>query len=117
MSDRRIYLAAVAVGLLLSSSYGANPSFVPDTIFKGSALTGWHTLGSAEWRAQNGEITGLAKAGAGWLVLDRSYQDVAVYASLRCAEPCKPGVLLRAETTAGGGMKGILVSLAADDVA
>src|SRR5262249_32494982 len=56
------------------------------------------------------------KSGAGWLVLERAYQDVAVYASFRCAGACKPGVLLRAEKTAGG-MKGILVSLAEDDVA
>ena len=116
MSDRRIYVTAAVAGLLLSSGYGANPSFVPDTTFKGSALTGWHTLGPAEWRAQNGEITGVAKPGGGWLVLDRAYQDVAVYASLRCAGPCKPGVLLRAEKT-DAGMKGVLVSLADDDVA
>jgi hypothetical protein len=116
MSDRRILLAAATAGLFLSTGYGANPSFVPDTTFKGSALTGWRTLGPAEWRAQNGEITGSAKAGAGWLVLDRSFQDVAVYASFRCVGPCQPGVLLRAEKV-GSGMKGILVSLASGDVA
>jgi hypothetical protein len=116
MSDRRIYAAAAIAGLLLSYSYGANPSFVPDKTFNGSALTGWHTLGSAEWSARNGEITGAAKSGSGWLVLDRSYQDVAVYAGFRCAGPCKPGVLLRAEKTSDG-IKGVLVSLAEDDVA
>ncbi|HTS27003.1 MAG TPA: FG-GAP-like repeat-containing protein [Bryobacteraceae bacterium] len=115
-SDRRVYLAAGIAGLLLSAGYGANPSFLPDTVFKGSALTGWHVLGPAEWQAQNGEITGTAKSGGGWLVLDRSYQDIGVYASFRCAGPCKPGVLLRAEKTVGG-MKGVLVSLADDDVA
>ena len=78
MSDRRIYLAAGIAAVLLSSGYGANPSFAPDTTFKGSILTGWHTLGAAEWRAQNGEITGNAKTGAGWLVLDRADSVSAV---------------------------------------
>jgi len=64
MPDRRVYFAAGIAGLLLSAVYGAHPSFLPDTIFKGSALTGWHSLGPAEWLAQNGEITGVAKAGA-----------------------------------------------------
>ena len=95
MFDRRFSIAATIAALLLSAGYAANPSFLPDTTFKASTLTGWHTLGLAEWHAQNGEITGAAKSGGGWLVLDRSYQDVAFYASFRCAGPCKPGVLLR----------------------
>ena len=69
---------------------GIGPSFHPDTAFKGSALTGWHTLGEATWRAQNGEITGTPKQpGGGWLVLDHSYQDVGFYASFKCAAGCK----------------------------
>jgi hypothetical protein len=44
-------------------------------------------------------------------MLDRSYQDVAFFASFRCAPGCKAGVLLRAEKTADGGLKGIFVSL------
>ena len=116
MSDRRICWTAGLAALLLAYGYAANPSFRPDASFQGSTLTGWHTLGPAEWKAQNGEITGIAKSGGGWLVLDRSYQDVAVYTSFRCMGPCNPGVLLRAEKTAGG-MKGVLVSLAEGDVA
>jgi hypothetical protein len=67
---------------------------------------------------QNHEITGTVKPGGrgGWLVRDRSYQDVALNAFFRCAEGCKTGVLLRAETTPQG-MKGIFVSLTAGDVA
>lgn len=116
MFDRRIWFVAGMAGLLLAPGFGANSSFVPDRTFTGSALREWRPLGAAEWSAKDGEITGVAKSGAGWLLLDRSLQDVAVYASFRCVGPCKPGVLLRAEKTAGG-MKGILVSLAPDDVA
>jgi len=94
----------------------ASKNFMPDVVFKGSSLTGWRQLGQAAWRAENGEIIGTPKGG-GWLIAERPYQDVAFCASFRCAEGCKPGVLLRAEKTADGGLKGILASLAAGDLA
>lgn len=77
MSGKRAYWAAAIAGLLMAPGFGVGPSFIPDTSFKGSNLGGWHTLGQADWHAENGEIRGAAKAGGGWLVLDRSYQDVA----------------------------------------
>ena len=44
--------------------------------FSGSALSGFHSLGDASWRAQNGEIIGTPKQpSGGWLVLDRSYLE------------------------------------------
>jgi hypothetical protein len=89
----------------------ANSTFIPDSVFKGSSLAGWHILGQANWQAQNGELVGTGKGGDGWLVLDRSYQDVALHAYFKCAAGCKAGVLLRAEKTAAG-MKGVFVSLA-----
>src|SRR5262245_52922452 len=94
----------------------AGPSFRPDVSVKGSALTGWHTLGAASWRADNGEIVGTPNTGGGWLVLDRSLQDVAFYASFLCASGCETGVLLRAEKTPQG-MKGVYVSLSGTGVA
>ena len=45
------------------------------------------------------------------------YQDVAVFASFRCAAGCQTGVLLRAERTADGGLKGVFVSLNEGDLA
>ena len=97
--------------------FAANPNFVPDFVFKGSALSGWHKLGGADWRAENGEIIGVGKEGGGWLVMDKSLQDVGIYASFRCSASgaCKAGVLLRAEKSAEG-TKGIFVSLADGDV-
>ena len=36
--------------------WAASRNFVPDVVFKGSTLTGWHPLGQSDWRAQDGEI-------------------------------------------------------------
>jgi hypothetical protein len=103
------------VGVLLLgsalSAMAAAPSFHPDSVFQGSTLQGWHSLGDAAWSANSGEITGKANGpGGGWLMLDQSYQDVAVYTVFKCAAPCKAGYLVRAEKTPQG-YKGIFVSL------
>jgi hypothetical protein len=88
------------------------PSFVPDVTFTGSSLAGWHTVGNAEWRAENGEIVGKPTAASGgWLVLDKSYQDVGVYVEYRCTDGCQTGVLFRG-TKGDTGMKGTFVDLA-----
>jgi hypothetical protein len=100
--------APLALDQVAVSSAGR--TFIPDFTFEGSSLAGWHVLGQADWRAQNGELVGVAKpGGSGWLVLDRSYQDVGFYASVRCAGECKTGVLLRAEKTPQG-IKGIFLA-------
>jgi hypothetical protein len=68
-------------------------------------------LGHANWRAENGEIAARPEApDGGWLVLDKSYQDVELYTEFRCAEKCDAGVLFRAEKTPDGGLKGVYVS-------
>src|SRR5271157_4984823 len=119
MSKKSVCVVIAITGLLLlGPAFAVGPPFIPDGTVKGSSLTGWHVLGQADWKAQNGEIIGTAKPGGtgGWLVLDRSYQDVGFYASFRCAEGCQTGVLLRAEKTPQG-MKGIYASLTQGDVA
>src|SRR5262249_10936222 len=63
----------LSAALLPAILLAANLSFRPDSTFKGSTLTGWHPLGSADWRARDGELTGMPKGGGGWLVIDRSY--------------------------------------------
>lgn len=105
--------AAIAAALAFTTgrTQGASKNFVPDVTFKGSSLSGWRPLGEAKWRAENGEIIGTPNGGSGWLILDRSYQDVAFFSEFRCAPGCTPGVLLRAEKSSDGGLKGILVSL------
>jgi hypothetical protein len=113
--------AACAVALLAtppSIGSAASKNFVPDVVFTGSSLTGWRPIGDAKWRAENGEIVGTPGAPAGgWLIADRSYQDVALYTWFRCSAGCATGVLLRAERTADGGLKGIFTSLVAGDLA
>ena len=85
---------------------------MPDWTFKGSTLDGWKAVGQASWTASNGELVGTPKSPeGGWLILDKSLQDVQFGADFRCAAGCKTGVLFRAEKTADGGMKGIYVSL------
>ena len=96
---------------------GNRATFVPDWTFKGSALTNWKVMGQASWRAENGELIGTPTSpDGGWLVLDKSLQDVEFGADFRCTGGCKTGVLLRAEKTPGG-MKGVYVSLVEGDVA
>jgi hypothetical protein len=118
MSKKRLYVSSLAaICVIASAMFAASQNFIPDVAFKGSALTGWHTLGDADWRADHGEIFGAPKReSGGWLVLDRGYQDVEFSASFRCNGACKAGVLLRAEKTAEG-MKGVFVSLTEGDVA
>ena len=106
---------ATAALLLMPVLEAASSNFAPDVTFTGSSLTGWHVLGDADWRAVNGEIIGTPRPG-GWLVLDRSYEDVAVSSSFRCSAGCAAGVLLRAEKTPDGGLKGIFVSLKEGDL-
>jgi hypothetical protein len=114
----RMQRVIVPVALLLIAALprAASKNFAPDSVFTGSSLTGWRVVGQAEWKARDGEIVGTPKAG-GWLILDKSYQDVAFYASFRCAPGCRTGIMLRAEKLPDGGMKGIYVSLNEGDLA
>ena len=113
-------VAAVAIVAAATASiiHGASKNFAPDVVFTGSSLTGWQPIGQSTWRAENGEIIGTpTAAGGGWLLADKPYQDVAVFASFRCAAGCQTGVMLRAEKTAEGGVKGVFVSLNEGDLA
>ncbi|HXJ44152.1 MAG TPA: family 16 glycoside hydrolase, partial [Bryobacteraceae bacterium] len=118
MMNKYAIAALGAVGLLtLVPALAVGPTFKADDIFKGSALTGWHTLGAANWRADKGEVIGTpSQPGGGWLVFDKSIQDVGLYANFQCTGGCRTGVLFRAEKTADG-MKGVFVSLNDGDVA
>jgi hypothetical protein len=105
---------SIAAFVLSSAAtvFASGPSFHPDITMNGENLKDWHTLGQATWRTENGEIVGAPKqADGGWLVLNHSYQDINFYTGFRCAEGCVTGVLLRAEQTPNGGMKGVYVSL------
>lgn len=114
--SNRLWSTAVLCAVAVLSTSAAGPTFRPDAVFRGSTLSGWTPLGDAEWRAHNGEIVGTPKQpGGGWLLLDKSFQDVAVFANVTGSGGCKAGVLLRAEKTADG-MKGVFVSIAEGDL-
>jgi hypothetical protein len=107
-----ILALSVATLVPVYGTDGSGPSFRPTTTFKGSTLAGWRQLGDATWTVANGEITGTPKSAAGgWLVLDQSFQDVGVFSEFKCAAGCTTGILVRAEKTPDGGMKGVLLSL------
>jgi hypothetical protein len=107
----------VVLLILFTAALSASgPTFRPDVVFRGSSLAGWAPLGQADWRAENGQITGTPRQpDGGWLMLEASYQDVALFANVTCTGGCRSGVLLRAERTANGGLKGIFVSLSDGD--
>jgi hypothetical protein len=107
-----LVLALMALGLHAAEP----PDFLADGTFTGSSLKGWHVVGQADWSARNGEIVGRpTSAGGGWLVMDKAFQDLQFYASVRCEATCRTGVLLRAEKTPQGGLQGIYVSYDAGD--
>jgi hypothetical protein len=114
---KRHSIAAAAGWSLVAAVAVVAQNYIPDTTYKGTSLAGWHALGAATWRAENGEYVGTPKAPeGGWLVLDKSLQDTGLFAHFRCTGGCKTGVLLRAEKTVNG-MKGVYVALTGEDVA
>ena len=115
LTSTKTLISTIAASVLLSAIFGATHDFIPDFIFRGSSLTGWHTLGHATWRAENGEVTGKPDTpDGGWLVLEKGYQDLELNTDFRCAENCEAGVLFRTEKTPDGGWKGIYVSVSGE---
>jgi hypothetical protein len=114
---KRVIMLVIVVVSLSSPVLGTRYSFVPDWTFKGNTLAGWHVLGQADWKAANGELVGVPKSSdGGWLLLDKSLQDVEVGFDFKVSPGAKTGVLLRAEKT-DNGFKGVFVSLTEGDVA
>ena len=111
MSRHVLIGVAIVTFALAGPVQGDRAMFVPDWTFKGNTLTGWRVLGEASFRALNGEIIGTPQTPAGgWLILDKSFQDVEVGFDFQMASGAKTGLLLRAEKTPSG-MKGVYVSL------
>ncbi len=100
----------------LVTAQGPATDFKPDTVFGGSDLEGWTVIGEGAWTADRGEVTGKAGQGPGWLVLDRSYQDLSFFSRFQCSSPCDAGVLFRVQATPDG-RTGLLVSLKDGDLA
>lgn len=115
--SKTIALTLCIAATIASAILAATHNFVPDFTFQGSSVSGLRTLGQADWRATQGEISGTVRGdGGAWLVLDKSYQDVEFSTDFHCSARCDAGVLLRAEKTSDGGLKGVYVSLSDGDV-
>jgi hypothetical protein len=71
----------------------------------------------AEWSAKDGEVVGKVKrhGTGGWLMLDRSYEDVVFRALFLCTGGSEAGILLRIKKTSEG-MKGVLLSITNKEV-
>src|SRR5215475_11355734 len=116
MSTKTFLSSLAAVPLSLLTIFAATHDFIPDFSFSGSSLSGWRTMGSANWRAENGEISASSQSPeGGWIMLDKKLQDVELYTEFRCAQKCDAGILLRAEKTSEGGWKGVYVPLSPED--
>jgi len=113
MSRLRGFHGAVLVLLSAMPMFATGPSFIPDINVQGSSLSGWHSVGSTKWTMEHGVLTGTPETSGdgGWLVLDRSFQDIGLYVEFKCIGSCDAGILFRAERTPDGGMKGSYVSL------
>ena len=101
-------IVAAAGALLMLPRAGANKNFVPDWTFQGSSLGSARTLGSADWRAENGEIVGTPKtAEGGWLILDKPLQDVQFASTFRCSARLPGGRDAARAIDAGGHPRGL----------
>src|SRR5262245_52283803 len=111
------YAAALALAIATMAATLTAQHYRTDKRYAPASLTGWHVLGDAAWRVENGEYVGTPRgANGGWLVLDQSLQDTGLFAHFKCTGGCKSGVLLRAEKTSSG-FKGVYVALTGEDVA
>ncbi len=111
----KLVIAFILFCFLAANGRADGPNFVADRTFDGSSLEGWKTIGAAQWKAEKGAIVGVPKdASGGWLVFDKSFANVGLYASVSCSTGCKTGILMRLEKTATG-MKGVFVSLSDAD--
>ena len=82
----KTFLSAVCIASISALLFAAPRNFVPDFVL-GSSVAGLRTIGQASWQAGQGELTATPRnSSGGWLVLDKSYQDVQFYTELRCAE-------------------------------
>jgi len=84
--------------------------WTPDYLYQGEPIDGLATVGNVDWRVEAGEIVARPRPGSkgGLLILAAPLQDVAAYTEFRCTNPCAAGLVVRAERTPGGGLRGTL---------
>jgi hypothetical protein len=106
----------VIASLVTGQSANNTRHSAEQAVFNGKTLAGWHTIGGADWKVENGNIVGTVRNGAeGWLVLDTVYGNAELSLSFDCNN-CQPGVLIRSEKS-GSGTSGVYLPLSGNDVA
>jgi hypothetical protein len=113
-TSRQTALALVIAVLSTITAFAqaAPPHFQADGGISASDMPGWTTFGHADWTAQAGIVTGHPqKPDGGWLVFDQSMANVGFYTQILCSQDCEAGILLRAQKTPAGGLKGIYISI------
>ena len=117
---RSMSVATTTVAVVWATAvFTAGPTFKADYRFTGNALKGFTSIGQADWKVENGEIVGRPKdPTGGWLLVDgKEFQNLQLFANVKCVEGCRAGVLMRAEKAPDGGMKGVLMSVTENDLA
>ena len=82
--------------------------------FNGTSLQGWRPEGAAQWRVAGGELVGSATSGPGWLVLDKSYQDIILKFAFQCSG-CDAGVVLRNVSSKPGATSALYAGISGPD--
>jgi hypothetical protein len=67
------------------------------TLFGGSSLAGWYTLGDANWRLEGGAVVADKLTGkkTGFLVTDRMYRDFQLVAEFWVSDDANSGIYTR----------------------
>ena len=83
--------------LALASTALASPASAQEwmTLFDGSSLDGWRTLGNANWKLGDGAVS--ADTGSGFLVSSESYGDFELRVEFWVDEPANSGIYMRCQ--------------------
>jgi hypothetical protein len=79
-----------AIPVLLSATFAATHDFTRDYVCKGSSLAGWHALGQASWRPENGEISSTPQTPDGAPNIINSSVKATFISGSRCARRARP---------------------------
>ena len=108
-------IAATAAMLLFLSSFAIHAGLPQTPVFDGTSLAGWHALGGADWRVDNGDLVGTVRNGAGgWLVLDSVYGPSTLTIGFECKN-CEPSLMIRSGKV-GDRTSGVEIALSGAEV-
>ncbi len=111
------FLSLLMIGIGFSQKTAAledlkSMTFVPDYLFSESNLNKWKGIGYGNWSALKGTIIGKVaqEKGAGILVFDEAFQDVAFQVSIKRNSKVETGLLFRFQKK-DDGVNAVLLSV------